>query len=90
MDREFLRELLVYLQQQRSQLDDSQRLLDRLEKSQEIPPVTHITVTTTHDDDDDDDEQVCVSMFLCDVQCVCMCLYYDCVCLSLCVRCVCL
>lgn len=54
MDREFLRELLVYLQQQRSQLDDSQRLLDRLEKSQEIPPVTHISVTTTHDDDDDE------------------------------------
>ena len=82
MDREFLRELLVYLQQQRSQLDDSQRLLDRLEKSQEIPPVTHISVTTTHDDDDD--EQVCVSMFLCDVQyvCVCVCL---CVCVSVCV-----
>ena len=45
MDREFLQELLLYLQQQRLQLDDSQRLLDRLEQTQEIPTVSHITVS---------------------------------------------
>lgn len=44
MDKEFLRELLLYLQQQRRQLDDSQRLLDDLQ-NQEIPSVTHITLT---------------------------------------------
>ena len=45
MDREFLQELLLYLQQQRLQLDDSQRLLERLEQTQEIPTVSHITVS---------------------------------------------
>ena len=45
MDREFIEELLLYLQQQRLQLDDSGRLLGRLEHSQDIPAVSHITVT---------------------------------------------
>lgn len=45
MDREFLQELLLYLQQQRLQLDDSQHLLERLEQTQEIPTVSHITVS---------------------------------------------
>ena len=47
IDKEFLQELLLYLQQQRRQLDDSQRLLDHLEQAKEgIPSVSHISVTT--------------------------------------------
>ena len=50
IDRGFLQELLVYLQQQRCQLDDSQLLLDRLEQIQDtaIPTVSHISVTTQY------------------------------------------
>ncbi len=50
IDRGFLQELLVYLQQQRRQLDDSQLLLDRLEQTQDttIPTVSHISVTTQY------------------------------------------
>ncbi len=38
---------MLYLQQQRRQLDDSQQLLDRLEQGHDlIPTVSHISVTT--------------------------------------------
>lgn len=46
VDPAFLQELLRYLQQQREQLDDSQRLLEQLERDQGIPSVSHITVGT--------------------------------------------
>ncbi len=44
-DRSFLEDLLHYLRQQRKQLDDSRRLLERLEQSS-IPSTTHIHVDT--------------------------------------------
>lgn len=43
IDRDFLQELLLYLEQQRRQLDDSRELLERL--GQDIPSVSHISVT---------------------------------------------
>lgn len=47
MDKGFLNELLLYLQQQRRQLDDSQRLLNDLQQQQgDIPSVSHITLST--------------------------------------------
>ncbi len=44
-DRSFLEDLLHYLRQQRKQLDDSRRLLERIEESS-IPSTTHIHVDT--------------------------------------------
>ena len=47
MDKGFLNELLLYLQQQRRQLDDSQRLLNDLQQQQgDIPSVSHITLSS--------------------------------------------
>ena len=43
IDRDFLQELLLYLEQQRRQLDDSKELLERL--GQDIPSVSHISVS---------------------------------------------
>ena len=50
-DRAFLEELLVYLRQQRRQLDESRRLLEKLERQQQqqqagVPHTSHIRVET--------------------------------------------
>jgi hypothetical protein len=60
MDKEFLRELLLYLQQQKSQLDDSQRLLTDLHESSHdlTPPVSyHVTTTCRDMSSSDEDNQ---------------------------------